>query len=211
MILLKRVISKLAYFGQKMRIYEKLVIWVIPYHFYTPIPELELIRKDDFWDSRIRDVPGIDFNVKAQLELLEFEFPKYVGEYDYPLNRPQNGNPNSFYFNNGMFANTDAEVYYCMIRHFKPRKIIEVGAGRSTQICCAAVNKNSEKYGIKSEINVIEPYPNKKILNPLVKKLERFIESKAQDIGLDFFQQLNENDILFHCCPVNFFINHIIY
>ncbi len=197
MIFVKKVIRKLILLGQIARLFEKIGIWVLPIHFYTPIPELELIRKDHNWDSRIHDLPGIDLNVKDQLKLLEFEFPKYVGEYNYPLTKPQNSNPDSFYFNNGMFANTDAEVYYCMIRHFKPRRIIEVGAGRSTQICCAAVNKNSEKDGIKAEINVIEPYPNKKILNPLDKKLERLIESRVQDIGFDFFQQLNKNDILF--------------
>jgi hypothetical protein len=108
--------------SKPIRLYQRLGVYIIPYHFETPIPELELIRNDNSWDTRVRDVPGIDLNVEVQLNLLEFEFPKYVGEYNYPLNRSEISEPNSFYFNNGMFANTDAEVYYCMIRHFKPRK-----------------------------------------------------------------------------------------
>ncbi len=179
------------------RFYDRIGLWVIPTHFYTPIPELEFIRKDDSWDSRIHDLPRIDLNVKDQLRLLEFEFPKYVGEYNYPQNKSESSNPADFYFNNGMFANTDAEVYYCMIRHFKPNIIIEVGAGRSTQICCSAVEKNSEEDKIKAQVFAVEPYPNKEIINPLEKKIECLIKSKVQDIELDFFAKLQKNDILF--------------
>ncbi len=63
----------LFFLNRMARFYERIGIWVIPYHFYTPIPELEAIRKDSFWDSRIRDVPGIDLNAKEQLKLLENE------------------------------------------------------------------------------------------------------------------------------------------
>ncbi len=96
-----------------------------------------------------------------------------------------------------MFANTDAEVYYCMIRYLKPRKIIEVGAGRSTQICCAAVEKNSKDSGFKVEIDIIDPYPNKKLIDPLKKRLNHVFESKVQKVDRDLFLQLSENDILF--------------
>lgn len=179
------------------RFYEKIGVWVIPYHFYSSIPELERIKEDVSWESRISDIAGINLNVNHQLKLLEFEFPKYVGEYNYSLDKPIVGDQNSFYFNNHMFANTDAEVYYCLIRHFKPQKVVEVGAGRSTQICCAAVEKNSKEDKIQAQIYAIEPYPNKKIIGTLEKKLERLIKSKVQDVEIDFFAKLGANDILF--------------
>jgi hypothetical protein len=34
-------------------------------------------------------------------------------------------------------------------------------------------------------------------MNPLQKELNRLIETKVQELDCDFFQQLNENDILF--------------
>lgn len=178
------------------RVYERLGVWVIPDHFYTPIPELKSIRKDVVWDSKISSVPGIDLNEKEQIRLLESEFPRYVNEYSYPLDRPARDR-NSFYFNNGMFANTDAEVYYCMIRYFKPERVVEVGAGRSTQICCDALQRNREKAGIKAEAYIIEPYADKAIIEPLRKRLTRIIETKVQQVGFNFFQQLKENDFLF--------------
>jgi uncharacterized UPF0146 family protein len=37
----------------------------------------------------------------------------------------------------------DAEIYYCMIRHFRPRKIIEVGAGFSTLLAAETVERDA--------------------------------------------------------------------
>jgi uncharacterized UPF0146 family protein len=51
----------------------------------------------------------------------------------------------------------DAEIYYCMIRHFRPRKIIEVGAGFSTLLAAETVERNA----IDCEIVAIDPYPQK--------------------------------------------------
>lgn len=182
---------------QKIGAFKGLGLYMMPIHYYSPIPDLDKIRGDPRWGIEPKEMPGIDLNEDQQLKLLNVEFPKYVNEYDFPLEKGDVKNPNLFYFNNHMFANTDAEVYYCMIRHFKPNRIIEVGAGRSTQICCAAVEKNSEEDKIKAQVCIIEPYPNEKILSPLEKKIECLIKSKVQDIGFDFFTKLKENDIFF--------------
>ena len=44
-------------------------------------------------------------------------------------------------FNNGLFDGTDALVAYCMIRHFQPRLIIEVGSGFSSLVAAEAIAK----------------------------------------------------------------------
>ena len=38
----------------------------------------------------------------------------------------------SYNYNNGFFETVDAEIAYCMVRHYKPRRIVEVG-GRLQQ------------------------------------------------------------------------------
>ncbi|RJQ53938.1 MAG: class I SAM-dependent methyltransferase [Nitrospiraceae bacterium] len=192
------MLKKISLFllGRMSRVYDRLGVWVVPAHFYTPIPELEVVRKDDSWDSRLHEAPGIDLNVNLQQELLNVIFPRFTGEYDFPLDREEAGSPADFHFNNGMFANTDAEVYYGMLRHFRPRRIIEVGAGRSTQICCAAVGRNAGETGVRAQISIVEPYPNEMILGPLAGKIE-MLRSKVEDVGPDFFTRLEENDVLF--------------
>jgi len=43
-------------------------------------------------------------------------------EYDKTTN-------NRYYFNNKSFGYTDAIILYSFIRHFRPKKILEIGAG----------------------------------------------------------------------------------
>ena len=114
---------------QKAGVFNKLGLYLMPIHYYHPVPDLKRIKADSSWDLRPRRIHGVDLNEESQLRLLKTEFPKYVDEYDFPMERIDVGNAAAFYFNNHMFANTDAEAYYCMIRHFKPRVIIEVGGG----------------------------------------------------------------------------------
>ena len=140
----KKVIRYPFFLLQRLGILKKLGLYVIPIHYNYPIPDLDIIKDDSSWDSKPKRIYGIDLNQDGQLKLLRNEFPKYVNEYDFPMEKCDVENKNNFYFNNHMFANTDAEVYYCMIRYFKPRVIIEVGGGRSTQICYEASKKNFE-------------------------------------------------------------------
>jgi len=105
--------------------FEKLRIHVLPVHHYSPIPEVGKLR-GEIW-QRVSELPGINMNEEIQLRLLE-EFEKYSDEFNsLPLQKRD-----GFYVSNPNFGSVDAEIYYCMIRHFRPRKIIEVGAGFST-------------------------------------------------------------------------------
>jgi len=45
-----------------------------------------------------------------------------------------------------------------MIRHFKPRRIIEVGGGNSVLLSAKAAMANKKKYGAESNLKVIEPF-----------------------------------------------------
>lgn len=197
MNIFKKLLRHPLIFLQKLGIFKCLGLYIMPIHYYYPIPNLDKIKVDPHWGVEPNQIPGIDLNEDYQLRLLKVEFPKYVNEYDFPLEKRDVENPHLFYFNNHIFANTDAEVYYCMIRYFKPSIVIEVGGGRSTQISCEASKRNLEVDKIKTDIFVIDPYPNIKILMPLTKDSITLIESKVEEMDSDFFQRLHENDILF--------------
>ena len=66
--------------------------------------------------------------------------------------------PYEYYLNNAEFGLDDAEVLYCMIRHFKPKTVIEIGSGNSTMMTARACLKNEQE---KSPVRFIsiEPYP----------------------------------------------------
>lgn len=67
--------------------------------------------------------------------------------------------PYQYYVNNGSFESVDGEILYCMIRHFKPRKIFEIGSGNSTYLAAQAILKNKEE-GYECELIAFEPYLN---------------------------------------------------
>ncbi len=157
---------------------------VTPVHFYQPIPDTrELVPA--LWD-RESALAGIEMRAEMQLALLE-ELGRYAGELDdVPFEEPEDRT--KYYFNNELFGGTDALVLYAMLRHFRPRRIIEVGSGFSTLLASRAVAANGG-----GEITCIEPYPS-----AFLSRLEvELIVEKVQTLGFAAFEALGENDVLF--------------
>ena len=175
-------------FPEIFRLWERHGFHVTPVHFYQPIPDTRSLP-DTLWNQPSKLV-GIDMNDATQLDLLRNQFPKFRHEYDrFPAEAT--GEPGRFYFNNGLFDGTDALVAYCMIRHFQPRLIIEVGSGFSSLVAAEAIAKNKN-----SGLICIEPFPLD-FLRQGFRGLHSLIEKKVEDIGPEFFSQLESDDILF--------------
>jgi Methyltransferase domain len=161
---------------------------VTPAHFYQPIPETQSLP-EALW-KQPSELVGIDMNEANQLDLLRSRFPKFRNEYErFPTKAT--GDASHFYLNNNLFDGTDALVAYCMVRHFQPQLIIEVGSGFSSLVLGDAATKNGS-----SKLICIEPYP-REFLRSGFRGLQSLIEKKVQDIELDFFSQLERNDVLF--------------
>jgi hypothetical protein len=163
-------------------------------HFYLPIPADEDIPSD-YWEKH-SELIGIDMNEQGALELLESVFPRYMDEFRgrFPLERPED--PRLFYLINGGYMAIDAHVYYAMIRHHKPTRIIEIGAGNSTLLGGAACLENQRETGHAVDYTAIDPYPQS-ILERRVPGLTRLITSRVQDMGMERFTSLEAGDILF--------------
>ena len=97
---------------------------------------------------------------------------------------------------NGYCSNGDGAILYSMIRILKPSKIIEVGSGYSTKVINHARIKNVQECSVNTEITCIEPYP-KKVLDLNINSDIKLIKSKVEDVDEDYFQSLNDGDILF--------------
>lgn len=163
-------------------------VHITPNHFYQPIPDTRTL-KEHLW-THLSELAGVDMNIEAQAELLLKVFPQFKLEYDkFPLG-PTNV-PYEFYLNNGCFDGLDALVLYCMVRHFKPRKMIEIGSGFSTRVSAQAALLNGN-----TELTAIEPYPSE-ILIKGFPGLSRLYREKIENMDIAMFKGLEENDILF--------------
>jgi len=145
-----------------------------PIHYYEPLPDFRSITSDQI--NQRRTYPAIDFRWEQQLALVN-ELAKYHSELP------------EFDFDNDYFRGLDAAVYYALIRHLQPQRIIEIGGGYSTQIAAKALIANR-----KGKLTCIEPYPER--LNGSNPNVE-LIEKRVEEMNVDFFSTLEANDILF--------------
>ena len=160
---------------------------VTPVHFSQPIPDTRSLS-EKLW-SQASELIGIDMKDRAQLELLQ-SFLKFHDEYRRLPTAPSPEH-DGFYLGNRLFDGVDALVAYCMVRHFQPRLIIEVGSGFSSLLLGQAAAKNGD-----APLICIEPFP-RDFLRKGFPGLRTLVEKNVQQIHLEFFSQLNPGDILF--------------
>lgn len=171
---------------------QRLGIHVTLNHFYYPIPDTRTLG-DDVWKRRT-EMRGIDMKLAAQVALLKTFQENFRAEYD-ALPLTPTGQPNEYHLSNRSYGTVDGEVLYCMIRHFKPARMIEIGSGHSTLLATRAFLKNAEE-GRAGEFIACEPYP-KEFLRRGFPGLTRLIEKPVQEVPLSEFESLGHNDILF--------------
>ncbi len=151
-------------------IFRFLGVLPISNHYYEPLfvrPDLPIKRT----------LPGLDLNETGQLELLEhLTFAEEIPELD-------------FDFHNNMYAAGDADFLYQLVRYAKPKRVVEIGAGKSTRLFQLANAKSNPD----CEHICIEPYEA-----PWLEAMPvRLIREKVEDVDPEIFGQLEEGDILF--------------
>lgn len=174
-----------VYISENFKLWESRGYHITPLHFYSPIPDTRELEKKDFQTS---GCPGIDLRPESQLKLLKEAFPKFSQEYNaFPINPTDS---KVFYLDNDAFTGIDPYIYYCMIRHFKPQTVVEVGSGHST-----ILGAQTSRLNDSTRYVCIDPWP-RDFISQGVPGIE-FIRRKVEDLDLDIFCQLKQNDILF--------------
>jgi hypothetical protein len=148
-----------------------------PIHYYEPLPDFRSITTEQI--TRRRSNPAIDFRSADQLALIA-ELSDYRNELEQL----------EFDFDNVFFNGFDAAVYYALIRHLRPQRIIEIGGGYSTQLAAKTLARNG-----KGRLTCIEPYPEARLLDANLDV--ELIQQPVEQIGVDFFSSLDAGDILF--------------
>ena len=169
-------------------LWERNGVHVTPVHFYEHIPDTQTLP-DKLWEQP-QQLPGVDLNHDRQRHLLCEDFPVFRQEYQAIPESPTD-NEGEFYLDNGRFEGLDPLLAYCMVRHFKPRQIVEVGSGFSTLILSKAALQNGT-----TELHSIEPYPEE-FLRKGMAGLTSLTIKKVEDVSLQRFTQLESGDCLF--------------
>lgn len=163
-----------------------------PGHYYSPLETISFIEENkDKINNSSEAIHNINFNESAQLELLN-QLEKFSKSIPF-----DNNNSDCLYYpDNNQFTRTDASILFSMIMHIKPKRIIEVGSGFSTALM---VDTNKIYLNNSIDIQCIEPYPER--LHSLLKDENttniQLQDTFVQNIDIDFFKQLDSNDILF--------------
>ena len=187
---------------------------VAPGHYYSPIPCVEELRSREpevFGNGQLpRTLPGIELNENEQLLLLE-AFKAYRSELPFPRHKRAG---NRYYFENEWYSYSDAIFLYCMIRHARPERIIEVGSGFSS---CAMLDVNDRFFNGRIACTFIDPNPERLLANvtPRDRECVEVVARQVQDLDAGFFSRLKKNDILFvdssHVTKTGSDVNHLVF
>jgi hypothetical protein len=173
------------------RVFDACGFFFGPKTYESPVPEAVDV------DRQLRAGPselvGIEIDQDRVLAFLDETVVPRLEEFRtcFPL---QDDGP-GFHVVNGRFMALDAHVYYGVLRQRRPRQVIEVGAGRSTQLAAAALRQNRVE-GAVAELVAIDPFPPQFLVDYRIGP-DRLIATKVQDVGLDLFTSLAEDDVLF--------------
>jgi methyltransferase family protein len=159
-------------------------------HYYEPAFDFAYLRTPL---SLPRNLPGLDLRVPGQLALLTLLAElKYGSEVaDVPLHP---GSGPGFHLKNGFFEGGEADLWYALIRRFKPARIFEIGSGFSTLMAIKAIAENRrENPDYRCRHVCIEPF-EKPWLDGLAVEL---IRKRVEELDPAFFDALTADDFLF--------------
>lgn len=182
--------ANLKYTTKLMR---KVGVFPIRAHYYEPYFMGE--RTEISW-PKLRKLPGLDLNLRSQLELLanlngDAEFQNFINmEREKLLSSTSGG----FKIDNGSYEFGDAEFLYKFILKKKPRKVVEIGCGSSTRIISAALQQVNNVSELQCNHVCIEPYEQDWLEGFENIDLRR---TRIEHLDGEFFDDLQAGDLLF--------------
>ncbi len=210
--ILSEIVSERDKLHSELASLKKNLRFVPPGHFYSPIPSLDEIQRDEakIFGSIPSNISGVQLDEEEQLKILN----AFVGYYKEMPFQPQQHEGLRYYYENPAYSYSDAILLHCMIRYLNPKRIIEVGSGFSS---CMILDTNELYFDGSIKTTFIEPYPD--LLMSLIKDEDRskitVIPTRLQDVDLCQFETLQANDILFidstHVSKINSDVNRVFF
>jgi len=169
--------------------------WVAPGHFYSPLPAPADTERALRWREAALaaagddELPGVDLNADGQRALAKTLSGFFA---DVPTGRTEGWR---YHPDNSMYGLADAAVYHAMLRHARPRRVVEVGSGYSSAIALDTADRHLP--GV--EFTFIEPYPQRLLGLLTEQDRERctLLRKPVQEAGMEPYEALAAGDILF--------------
>lgn len=176
----------------KFDFWEKIGIHIVQNNYYSPIPNLTDLRKKVNLLEKPIDMDGFVWNEETQIRLMHDVFSLYSQECRFPQTENDRVHDWDYFIDNGSFPIGDAFILHCMIKYFRPKKILEIGSGYSTFVMARAIAP-------PQELISINPFPCdfENLFTKGFPGFNRLIKEPVEDIDLEFFSTLKANDILF--------------
>ncbi len=178
---------------EKQQLADTYRTWVPPGHFYSPYPNLGEVQKRAgvLFDGEPLP-PGMDLRDDEQCDLFESLAPLAAGlaftEEETPERR--------YFFGNPEYSWSDGIILHVMLRHLRPKRVIEVGSGYSSVMTLDTIDG---WLGGETDLTLIEPYPAllRGLLRPGDEERITVVEQAVQDVPLETFEELASGDVLF--------------
>lgn len=169
---------------------------IMPVHYYGPIPDTRALP-ESLWDEP-SPCAGVNIDWDRARTLLKQLSRTYAAEWEtLPETAVSLASPQGYFYENSSYGHGDAEVLYAMIRHLRPRRIIEIGSGMTTLLIAEAIRRNrKEDADLACEFVAVEPFPPA-YLDPLPAEVSRLERRPLQEVSLQLFEQLESGDLLF--------------
>jgi len=164
---------------------------ILEHGYHSPIVDPATLPSD-LW-SKPRPTPGVEIDVLAQLDFLERDLLPYLHEFRPPV--AARGPRSGFYLVNGFYGPVDAQILHAMIRHVKPRRLVELGSGFSTLVAMGAAKLN-DREAHPVDHRIFDPYAGDHMEMSAV-ELERVRRIPATQVSLEEFRTLEAGDVLF--------------
>lgn len=135
---------------------------------------------------------AVNLNEVRQAQLLE-EFGSLCKDIPFTENPTERLR---YHFRNEYFSYADGVTLFCMLRHIRPQRVIEVGSGFSSALM---LDTNDRFLGRSINFTFIEPHPER--LESLIWDADRtstkILRQSVQSTPVSVFRELQANDVLF--------------
>jgi methyltransferase family protein len=160
---------------------------LVPRTAYSPVPDPAELRAD-LW-AQPRSLHWIEWDLEAQLAWAERELPAYIAEFARPPDVAD-----GFHYENAYYEQVDADLTYAIVRHLRPRRVLELGTGYSTLVLARACRANARD-GATAELHTVDPGSAVSVPDDLP-GLTSKRTLPAQELPLEEFLALDAGDVL---------------
>jgi predicted O-methyltransferase YrrM len=180
---------------------------ILPRHFYSSVPDLRELKRFPSWRRPWTMVGVRGAEIGEQLAAAKEFCPPEARERLRTLeihNHAITENEENGY------GPIEAEFLYCFIAAWRPKRVVQVGAGVST----AVILRSAADAGYQVDVTCVDPYPSNYLRRVGAAGKVRLLAERAQDVDLSVLTDVGQDGMLFvdstHTVKAGSEVNRII-